>query len=170
MLVLAIFLRYRHRRKLPPFRVSLRPGGGARGGAKSGLSKQENALLLEHMPIISRNHAYFTAPDVVDAVILASLHARHISRDLLTFHEEIGEGAFGKVYKGELRRSESDVIDVAIKILKRDASRETRDDFRREVEIMSGFCHDNILRLLGISSSGKTPRRSIPICIFAYKT
>ncbi len=57
-------------------------------------------LLLEHMPNISRNHAYFTAPDAADAVMLASQHARHIARDMLTFHEEIGEGAFGKVYKG----------------------------------------------------------------------
>ena len=55
---------------------------------------------------------------------------------------------------GELKWADCDVINVAIKILKRDASRETRDDFRREVEIMSGFSHDNILRLLGISCSG----------------
>lgn len=104
LIVLAIVLRYRHRRKLPPFHQQqpMKQGGGAKVG---GVNKQENTLLLEHMSIISRNHAYFTAPtDVTDAVFLASLHARQISRDTLACHEEIGEGAFGKVYKGMIGR------------------------------------------------------------------
>ena len=44
---------------------------------------------------------------------------------------------------------------VAVKILKCDASRETKNDFRREVKIMSSFEHENILKLLGIVPTGE---------------
>lgn len=55
-----------------------------------------------------------------------------------------------------MRNTPTDVslLPVAVKILKRDASRETRQDFRREVDIMGGFHHDNILRLIGIANTG----------------
>ena len=51
--------------------------------------------------------------------------------------------------------SDTNLVPVAVKILKRDASRETRQDFRREVDIMGGFHHDNILRLIGIANTGE---------------
>ncbi len=58
---------------------------------------------------------------------------------------------------GELLSSsqEDHVTNVAVKILKADATRETREDFRREVKIMSSFEHENILKLLGIVPSGR---------------
>ena len=43
---------------------------------------------------------------------------------------------------------------VAVKMLKPDATRETREDFKREVGIMTAFEHDNILRLLGVVTVG----------------
>ena len=51
--------------------------------------------------------------------------------------------------------SEDDISRVAVKILKEGASQEIREDFKREVEIMSAFDHENILRLLGIVNIGK---------------
>lgn len=56
--------------------------------------------------------------------------------------------------------------DVAVKILKEGMSNEVKEDFEREVEIMSNFHHDNILSLLGIITKGiifnygKTPPKS----------
>lgn len=47
-----------------------------------------------------------------------------------------------------------------MKILKEDVSHEMRDDFRREVEIMSSFDHENILKLLGVVSTGETRKSS----------
>ena len=38
---------------------------------------------------------------------------------------------------------------------KDDASREAREDFKREAEIMSSFDHENILKLIGIVSIGE---------------
>ena len=51
--------------------------------------------------------------------------------------------------------SDDKTTPVAVKILKCDASRETKDDFRREVKIMSSFEHENILKLLGIVPTGE---------------
>ncbi len=48
---------------------------------------------------MSKNPHYYS-PDVT-AGSLASLRTRIIPRDELKLLEEIGEGAFGKVYKGE---------------------------------------------------------------------
>ncbi|KAL5005798.1 hypothetical protein ScPMuIL_016956 [Solemya velum] len=39
---------------------------------------------------------------------------------------------------------------VAVKVLKEGVSNEIREDFEREVEIMSAFDHDNILKLTGV--------------------
>ena len=39
---------------------------------------------------------------------------------------------------------------VAVKVLKENVSNEIREDFEREVEIMSAFDHDNILKLVGV--------------------
>ncbi|XP_015121598.1 tyrosine-protein kinase transmembrane receptor Ror [Diachasma alloeum] len=72
-----------------------------------------------------------------------------LRRDHLVFLYDVGEGCFGKVYKGELCHGDRTEI-VAVKVLKDSASREAEDDFMREVEIMSTFRHDNILSLIGV--------------------
>lgn len=74
-----------------------------------------------------------------------------LSRDELCFLQEIGEGCFGKVYKGELRREDGQQPEtVAVKVLKETATREAEEDFMREVDIMSAFRHSNILSLIGV--------------------
>lgn len=45
------------------------------------------------------------------------------------------------------------VTEVAIKILKSGLSLESQTDFEREIEILSGFNHPNIIKLLGIFQS-----------------
>ncbi|XP_071860043.1 tyrosine-protein kinase transmembrane receptor Ror isoform X3 [Bombus fervidus] len=72
-----------------------------------------------------------------------------LQRESLVFLEDIGEGCFGKVYKGESCVGDSKEI-VAIKVLKESASREAEEDFMREVDIMSTFGHRNILSLKGV--------------------
>ena len=56
---------------------------------------------------------------------------------------------------GEVTWHEENVTLVAVKVLKEGASRETREDFKREVEIMSSFEHENILKLIGVVAIGK---------------
>ncbi|XP_018579743.1 tyrosine-protein kinase transmembrane receptor Ror isoform X2 [Anoplophora glabripennis] len=74
-----------------------------------------------------------------------------LRKETLKFLNEVGEGCFGKVFKGELLSEDTDQIEiVAIKVLKDSATREAEEDFLREVEIMSAFRHPNILSLLGV--------------------
>jgi receptor tyrosine kinase-like orphan receptor 1 len=66
------------------------------------------------------------------------------------FVEELGEGAFGKVYKGELFMKNGDKMFVAVKALKENASPKTQQDFRREIELISDLKHNNIVCILGV--------------------
>lgn len=79
------------------------------------------------------------------------------------FVEELGEGAFGKVYKGELTQVTGERIYVAVKALKENASTKTQADFRREIELISDLKHDNIVCILGVVLKEE------PLCImFEY--
>ena len=68
------------------------------------------------------------------------------------FLQELGEGAFGKVYKGEAMGlfGEKSLTKVAIKTLKENAAPKVQNDFRREVDLMSEMRHPNIVCLLGV--------------------
>ncbi|KAH8018791.1 hypothetical protein HPB51_012181 [Rhipicephalus microplus] len=95
------------------------------------------------------------------------LHDVEISPDCIRFIEEIGEGCFGKVHKAVYTHPDGSEEDVAVKVLKESVSNEAQSDFEREVQIMSSFKHENILKLLGIvfKESG-----SIPWMVFEFMT
>ncbi|XP_063603462.1 tyrosine-protein kinase transmembrane receptor ROR2-like isoform X1 [Penaeus indicus] len=80
------------------------------------------------------------------------LRAREFPLANVRFMQELGEGAFGKVYKGELQGMSPDgsSVLVAIKTLKENATAKTRQDFHREVELMTDLRHPNIVCLLGV--------------------
>ena len=65
----------------------------------------------------------------------------------LKFIEELGEGAFGKVFKGQFMGTHL----VAIKTLKAGATQKVKNDFRREAELMTDLKHPNIVCLIGVS-------------------
>ncbi|CAH2265203.1 jg19764 [Pararge aegeria aegeria] len=88
-----------------------------------------------------------------------------LERSTLTFLEEVGEGCFGKVYKGVLRGISAEEI-VAIKVLKEIAGRSAEQDFMREVNIMSAFRHPNILSLIGVVYKDDT--NVSPWMVFEY--
>uniref|UniRef100_A0A0A9Z5Y9 Tyrosine-protein kinase receptor n=2 Tax=Lygus hesperus TaxID=30085 RepID=A0A0A9Z5Y9_LYGHE len=71
----------------------------------------------------------------------------------IRFIQELGEGAFGKVYKGEIVGTGDEPLLVAIKTLKENASAKTTSDFRREVDLMCELRHENIVCLLGVCLS-----------------
>ncbi|XP_021379777.1 inactive tyrosine-protein kinase transmembrane receptor ROR1-like isoform X2 [Mizuhopecten yessoensis] len=70
----------------------------------------------------------------------------------IRFMQELGEGAFGKVYKGDLLGlyAENTVSKVAVKTLKENATPKMKNDFRREVDLMTEMRHPNIVCLLGV--------------------
>ncbi|KAK2142276.1 hypothetical protein LSH36_978g00013 [Paralvinella palmiformis] len=126
------------------------------------LQKQDSVSLLENMTVVSKNPTY--CPHEMDDGLLTEMREKHVPRDKIRLLEEIGEGAFGKVFKGEMQLNEERTTPVAVKILKSDASSETRDDFRREVKIMSSFDHENILKLIGVVPT----KDDSPYMIFEY--
>ncbi|XP_052130405.1 BDNF/NT-3 growth factors receptor-like [Frankliniella occidentalis] len=88
-----------------------------------------------------------------------------IDQRALSLQESIGEGCFGKVYRGELRVADGIAQTVAVKVLKESATTEAEEDFMREVEVMSAFQHPHILRLIGV-----VPREleSAPCMVFEF--
>ncbi|XP_015787696.1 tyrosine-protein kinase transmembrane receptor Ror-like [Tetranychus urticae] len=103
--------------------------------------------------VINPNY-YSSSPDASFRKILRNIE---IPSNQIRYLEEIGEGCFGRVYKGEYQPTEDQVIQVAIKILKEGVSNELRNDFEREVEILSNFRHPNIVKLIGVTNEEVTP-------------
>ncbi|XP_053386447.1 BDNF/NT-3 growth factors receptor-like isoform X4 [Mercenaria mercenaria] len=134
-----------------------------RGKNSAIVKASEDIQLLDKMNVVNKNPSYFgTNADGYGKtwVIL------DIPVDKIRLLEVVGEGAFGQVYKGELVQQESnDTRRVAVKVLKEGVSNEARADFEREVEIMSAFDHDNILKLLGTVSTGNN---DTPYMVFEY--
>lgn len=95
----------------------------------------------------------------------SALRVRQYMLHNVRFVEELGEGAFGKVYKGELTQANGERIYVAVKALKENASAKTQADFRREIELISDLKHNNIVCILGVVLKEE------PLCmLFEYMT
>ncbi|KAL2089755.1 hypothetical protein ACEWY4_014443 [Coilia grayii] len=85
-------------------------------------------------------------------------------RKLLTFKEKLGEGQFGEVHLCEadgmqefmdkdfdsFDSSEKQPVLVAVKMLRADANKNARNDFLKEIKIMSRLKDPNIIRLLAV--------------------
>ena len=77
--------------------------------------------------------------------------AREFPISAVRFVQEMGDGVFGKVYRGELGGIVGGVTTlVAVKTLKPGANQQTRQDFHRESELMVDLRHPNIVCLLGV--------------------
>mmetsp|Transcript_16662 Transcript_16662/g.24878 ORF Transcript_16662/g.24878 Transcript_16662/m.24878 type:complete len:544 (+) Transcript_16662:58-1689(+) len=73
-----------------------------------------------------------------------------IERKEIELDKLIGEGAFGKVYRGKARGK-----DVAVKVFKKEnVSNTDLENFREEVKIMSKIYHPNILLFMGACTQG----------------
>uniref|UniRef100_A0A8C5C160 receptor protein-tyrosine kinase n=1 Tax=Gadus morhua TaxID=8049 RepID=A0A8C5C160_GADMO len=95
-----------------------------------------------------------------------------LPRQCLVFKEKLGEGQFGEVHLCEIE-SPQDLPNlefpfnvrkgrpllVAVKILRPDASKNARNDFLKEVKILSRLKDPNIISLLGVCVS------SDPLCM-----
>ena len=66
----------------------------------------------------------------------------------------IHAGQYGKVFKGLYKRSESPGYPVAIKTIKQYESEKEKDEFLKEMNVMSKLMHPNIVRLFGLVQQG----------------
>ncbi|KAI0225558.1 hypothetical protein LSAT2_023695 [Lamellibrachia satsuma] len=83
-----------------------------------------------------------------------SLDQWEIAREHVVLNRKLGIGAFGTVYGGEARISDSWVA-VAVKTLKMGSNTEDKLDFLSEAETMKRFEHKNIVKLLGVCTCGE---------------
>ncbi|CAL1534363.1 unnamed protein product [Lymnaea stagnalis] len=114
---------------------------------------------VENLPINSAYH------QMKSNRLNPKLETLEFPRNDIVFIEDIGQGAFGRVFKARIKEvikySEGQLI--AIKMLKEDASDTVQADFEREASLMVEFDHPNIVRLLGVCTIGK------PMCLlFEY--
>lgn len=95
------------------------------------------------------------ASPLIDDESIALLRAsdKLIAREYLICGEGVGEGNFGKVYKGVLETPDgNEKVDVAVKTLQllRNASEASYKSFVREALIMKDFDHPNVMKLIGL--------------------
>ena len=78
---------------------------------------------------------------------------RQISKDEITYIRELGQGNFGRVFKGEVRGlvPDQEVTAVAVKNLLEEDNEAAVKAFVHEARIMSRFDHPSIVKLLAVS-------------------
>lgn len=92
------------------------------------------------------------------------LQAYEYPRNDIIYIKDIGQGAFGRVFKakapsiGGISKHDEEMF-VAVKMLKEDASNDLQTDFEREASLMAEFNHPNIVKFLGVCAIGK------PMCL-----
>lgn len=88
--------------------------------------------------------------------------ARDFPHAAVKFEEVLGEGTFGKVYRGQLMGYEHQysISAVTIKTLDEKALPSMQQDFKRESDVMATLRHPNIISLLGVCLKQK------PFCMF----
>ncbi|XP_065062879.1 inactive tyrosine-protein kinase transmembrane receptor ROR1-like [Rhopilema esculentum] len=84
--------------------------------------------------------------------------------DRVEYVKDLGQGQFGKVFQGRFKLGQdAEEISVAVKMLKEGSSAETKDSFIQEVTLMTVLYHQNILKLLAVSTEEE------PFCmVFEY--
>ncbi|XP_060697252.1 discoidin domain-containing receptor 2 [Hemiscyllium ocellatum] len=120
---------------------------------------------------VTGNNTYAVPALTVDSLVKMELAVEEVSRHQLHFKEKLGEGQFGEVHLCEavslhefhrpdfLFNTGHRPILVAVKMLRSDATTSARNNFLKEMKIMSRLKDPNIIRLLGVCI------RDNPLCM-----
>ncbi|KAL6107451.1 ddr2 [Pungitius sinensis] len=112
---------------------------------------------------VTGSNTYAIPALVMDLLSGKDIAVEEFPRKLLTFKEKLGEGQFGEVHLCEAKgvqefmnreflldiQEEQNVL-VAVKMLRSDADKNARNDFLKEIKIMSRLKDPNIIRLLAV--------------------
>ncbi|XP_029474022.1 discoidin domain-containing receptor 2 isoform X2 [Rhinatrema bivittatum] len=119
---------------------------------------------IENLQGVTGSNTYSVPAITMDLLSGKEIAVEEFPRNLLTFIEKLGEGQFGEVHLCEVEGMEEFlgndfVLDisineptlVAVKMLRADANKNARNDFLKEIKIMSRLTDPNIIRLLAVS-------------------
>uniref|UniRef100_A0A3Q1ED12 receptor protein-tyrosine kinase n=1 Tax=Acanthochromis polyacanthus TaxID=80966 RepID=A0A3Q1ED12_9TELE len=96
----------------------------------------------------------------------AKLQDVMVMRNLLSVGKILGEGEFGSVVEGRLRRPDGTSEKVAVKTMKLDSfSQREIEEFLNEAACMKDFNHPNVIKLLG---SGHFPKPMVILPFMKY--
>ncbi|XP_058495036.1 discoidin domain-containing receptor 2 isoform X1 [Solea solea] len=112
---------------------------------------------------VTGSNTYAIPAVTMDLLSGKDVAVEEFPRKLLTFKEKLGEGQFGEVHLCEAQgmqefmnkeflfdTSEDVPVLVAVKMLRSDANKNARNDFLKEIKIMSRLKDPNIIRLLAV--------------------
>ena len=81
---------------------------------------------------------------------MRSRNYNEIPRQAIDIQEQIGEGEFGVVYKGQWKSTTGRTQTVALKTLKSTASKDERVKLLQEAATIGQFSHPHIIKLYGV--------------------
>ncbi|KAI1892135.1 hypothetical protein AGOR_G00150840 [Albula goreensis] len=155
-------------RKLPEFSQPTEEAGTSAASKSSQASTQEGVPHYAEADIVNLQGVTGSNTYAVPAITMDLLSGKDVAveefpRKLLTFKEKLGEGQFGEVHLCEAEgmqdfmdedfaseTSDSQPMLVAVKMLRADANKNARNDFLKEIKIMSRLKDPNIIRLLAV--------------------
>uniref|UniRef100_A0A1A7XZF7 receptor protein-tyrosine kinase n=2 Tax=Iconisemion striatum TaxID=60296 RepID=A0A1A7XZF7_9TELE len=102
----------------------------------------------------------------------AKLEGVMILRSLLSIGKVLGEGEFGSVVEGLLKKTDGSSEKVAVKTMKLDSfSQREIEEFLNEAACMKDFDHPNVIKLLGVClevNSGHFPKPMVILPFMKY--
>ncbi|KAG8447380.1 hypothetical protein GDO86_014739 [Hymenochirus boettgeri] len=110
---------------------------------------------------VTGNNMYAVPALTADSLTKKDISVGEFPRNQLRLKEKLGEGQFGEVHLCEaeglqefLEMSASEFSEqpnmVAVKMLRANVTKTARNDFLKEIKIISRLKHPNIIRLLGV--------------------
>ncbi|NXG94439.1 DDR2 protein, partial [Stercorarius parasiticus] len=125
---------------------------------------------IVHLQGVTGNNMYAVPALTVDSLTKKDISVGEFPRQQLRLKEKLGEGQFGEVHLCEAdglleflgvpsTEFTHQPVLVAVKMLRSDVNKTARNDFLKEIKIMSRLKNPNIIRLLGVCV------RDDPLCM-----
>ncbi|KAH0534293.1 tyrosine-protein kinase transmembrane receptor Ror2 [Cotesia glomerata] len=127
----------------------------------SGYNSPESRDVNIDLDKLPSNDAYHKT----GAQLNPKLEKLEFPRNNIIYVRDLGQGAFGRVFQAKAPGliPNEEFTNVAVKMLKEEASEDLLVDFEREACLLAEFDHPNIVKLLGVCALGR------PMCLlFEY--